>query len=324
MTTDAQKLSSATSSAANSSSSHSDQGSQGSLVAIGVMCAAVFTFATMDVTGKLIIEAQFVAFQMLFVRGLFVLPVLMALIIRQSGLSGFRTAHPKAHFWRGLVSFLTPAAFFTALGEMPLADATVIFLGAPVITTALAVVFFKEKVGWMRISAILVGMCGVVIAMQPGTEIFEPISLLAAVAAVGYSIMVLIGRWLSQREGLLQVVFYNYVFIGIFSGIGAAFTWKAMAIDHLQIIALMAALSFGGHMLMTKAYQLGEANVVAPFQYTGVIWSVIYGIIIWGDVPGVHIFIGAAVIVSSGLFILYRETRKAKLLETREKEMLDD
>jgi drug/metabolite transporter (DMT)-like permease len=208
-----------------------------------------------------------------------------------------------------LLAFGGPVLMFSALAKMPLADVTVIIFGSTFLTTALSVPLFKEKVGIHRWSAVILGFVGVVIALRPGAGVFEPIAILALLAGVAFSTINLTARWLRDTESTLSITFYTMAGMAVLASFAVPFVWQPIPLNDLVVFTIMSVFTIIGYLGMTGAFVIAPVSVVAPFEYTVMIFAVISGWVIWGDVPDEYVWTGAAIIVASGIYLIQREAR---------------
>jgi len=224
------------------------------------------------------------------------------------------------HAARGILIAVATVLFFSALERMPLADTIAIFFVEPLILTLLAPVFLKEKVGWRRFSAVAVGLAGSLIIIQPSFEVFGAVSLLPLGAATAFAFYIILTRSLTLDTGVMQMQFY----VGIF-GCGALslalWLGEATGTDFLTPVwpsledwlwlAALAAIATTGHLLIVQSVRRIGASMIAPFQYLEIVSATSLGYIFFDDFPGSEVWIGIAVIISSGLYVFYREQKRA-------------
>ncbi len=276
------------------------------------MMSGMFVLTGMDVFAKLLVQADFHPGQILFVRGLFVMAMMLAWLPFGGGVARLKTRRLPLVLLRGIIGILAPLSFFTALKTVPLADATVVFFAAPILMTALSPFVLKERVGPYRWAAVLIGFCGVAIAMNPGGLSFDPVLLLVLVAMAAYSGLFLVGRWMSDTESAFVLVFYFNLGVTIVSAVMSPFVWQPMDTETWGLMGAMAVLALAGHLLLTKAFVSAQIGVISTFEYTALIWAALLGYLVFGDVPPLNVWTGGAVIAASGIFIIYRETRAAR------------
>jgi drug/metabolite transporter (DMT)-like permease len=169
-----------------------------------------------------------------------------------------------------------------------------------------------EHVGWRRWSAVIVGFLGVVIIVRPGAAAFEPASLFAVAAALLYAGGMISVRWLDRSESVWTMMLYAVLFPALFSGLVVVPQWQMPDLAHLPIFLVMALFGTLGITLTSHAFRLAPAAVVAPFDYTALVWASGLGWLLWSEIPDAWTYAGAAIVIASGIYIVIRETRKAE------------
>jgi drug/metabolite transporter (DMT)-like permease len=245
----------------------------------------------------------------IFVRGLFaVFPI--ALLMMHQG--GWRAAR-----WVSLRDQVSCAAFLVAaiflfifsLSRLPLATATIIIYASPLFVTALAPLLLAERVGWRRWSAVALGFAGTLLVIRPGGGDFTWLLTLPLAVALLSAVRDIVTRRLLARESALSMLVFSNLAVTLCALPTAAFGWTALAPGDIALLAL-AGLGFGfGIYCLTESLRFAEASLLAPLKYSGVVWAVILGYLVWSDLPGLEVLFGAVLIVASGLFILRREKR---------------
>ncbi len=274
------------------------------------MVAGVFGLATTDALAKFLGET-YPVLQLVFLRSAISLPLLLMIAkFSQGGLNALRTRRPWVHVARAGLVALGIFTFYSALTYLPLAEVTAIAFAAPLIMTALSRPLLGEQVGWRRWSAVLVGLAGVLIVVQPGTAAFQPAALIALAAAFFYALMLITARKFAASESALSLVVWSTAGAGVITGVLMPFTWTPMAAGDAGGFLALGSLGAITMLLLTRAFHLAPAAVIAPFDYTALIWSLTYGWLIWGEVPAASTWAGAAVIAGAGLYVLHRESRR--------------
>jgi len=266
--------------------------------------------------------------QVVFFRSAFaILPVVLIYALRRELAAAVRTKRPFGHFGRGLIGAAGMFFSFAALARLPLADVTAISFAAPLITVAMAAVLLKERVGIYRWSAVAVGLVGVIVMLAPRLSIGELSGMTAAatigaLCAAGSAVTnagsVIQTRRLTDTETTSSIVFYFSFFCALAGLLSLPFGW--IAPSPLQLAALIMVGVIGGvsHLLLTESYRYAPASVVAPFDYTAMLWAFLLGYALFGELPDVFIVIGAAIVVGAGLFVIWRE-RQLGLERAQEK-----
>ena len=288
--------------------------------------ASTVAFSANDMLIKFL-SGDYPLHQLIFFRSLVGLTVVVALILPFSGgLGSVRTRRLGLHLWRGLAVVLSNLFFFMALAAMPLAEAVAIFFVCPLLISLASIVFLGETVGPRRWGAILLGLVGVAIVLRPGTEAFQPASLLPLLAAVCYAALHTLTRKMGVTEGAGSLIFYiqlSFVVtsaaVGLVAGHGdwagtgdasldfllRAWVWPDWG--DLGIMAFIGFASAAGGYAIGQAYRLSEAALVAPIEYAAIPLSVFWGWAMFGELPDAVAFGGIALILSAGLILVWRE-----------------
>lgn len=298
---------------------------QSNSLGILYLVIGIAMFAVQDLILKLLSDAYPLSQAMLF-RSLTALPLMLLLVQFDGGMKTLFTPGFARMFGRGFVIFAPYTLYYLALAALPLATVIALFFAAPLFITLLSVVLLKETVGPRRWVAVAVGFGGVVLMARPGTDLFDWAALLAVAAAATYALAMISARSLGKTETASAMAFWgNAVFLlcaavlslifgrGDFEGSGhksIAFmtrAWVTPDATDLALMCLCGVIAAVALTLLTQAYRLGEASIVASFEYTSMIWGVIYGWIFWRDWPTPTGWLGISIIVGAGLFVLWRE-----------------
>ena len=199
--------------------------------------------------------------------------------------------------------------FLTALLHMPFANVTAILQTLPLTVTLAAALVFKEAVGWRRMLAILIGFGGMMLIVRPGTEGFTIHSIYVLIAVVCVTVRDLAARRLSKNVPSLTVTLVGAIFVTVFGGVGSAITGEWVDLTAVQIAMLAASAFFviGGYVFSVMVMRVGEVGFTSPFRYTAMLWALLLGYVFFGEWPEPLTFVGAALIVATGVFTLYRE-----------------
>ncbi len=288
--------------------------------------ASTFAFSANDMLIKFL-SGDYPLHQLIFFRSSVGLLVVVALILPLSGgLGSVRTTRLGLHLWRGLLVVLSNVFFFMALAAMPLAEAVAIFFVCPLLIALSSVVFLGETVGPRRWGAVALGLVGVAIVLRPGTEAFQPASLLPLLAAVCYAGMHTLTRKIGATDGAGALIFYIQVsfvvssaLVGLVAGHGGwagtgdpsldfllrGWVWPGWG--DLGLMVFIGFASAAGGYAIGQAYRLSEAALVAPIEYAAIPLSVFWGWAIFGELPDAVAFAGIALILSAGLILVWRE-----------------
>jgi drug/metabolite transporter (DMT)-like permease len=273
------------------------------------MLVAVGAFAFMDSLLKFLTE-HYPTMQVSAVRGFASLPfVLLPLVFKRSW-AELKPVRWKLHLMRGLLSVFLLGTFVYAIRVLSLADAYAIFLSAPLLVTALSVPILGEKVGWHRWLAIGIGLCGVLVMLRPSATSFMTMGALAAfVSAVAYAISVVSVRVLSKTDSNTSVVFWSMLIMTLVSTLLGLRDWQPIRIEHYSVIVATGALGALAIHLLTLAYRSAPASMIAPFEYTALLWGVGIDWLAWDTLPGFRVYVGGGIVVASGIYVIWRETR---------------
>jgi len=283
-------------------------GSTSNLVGIGFMVGGVFMLSIMDAIAKWLVEENISPIQVLAVRSWIIISILILILFVRHEVSLLKTRRPLAHAFRGVFGFLSPFCFFLALKSLPLADATVVFFSSTFMLTAMSALIFKERVGIYRWGAVVTGFAGVLVAVNPQGD-GEPFAyLLVLFSAFVYAILLLSGKRLAEQDSIISLVFSFNLMLGVISTLLLPLIWIPVSWSIVGIILLLSLFAIGGHYAATTAFSKAQVSAVAPFEYTALIWAALLGYLVWLDMPSLQVWIGAMIIVVSGLYVIYRES----------------
>jgi drug/metabolite transporter (DMT)-like permease len=303
------------------------QGAAQNLGAIGLLVAGIALFSVQDLILKLLSGDYPLSEAMVF-RSLTAAPLIWLMVHFDGGSKTLFTAGTARMIGRGFIVFAPYTLYYLALAALPIATVVALFFAAPLFITVLSVPMLGEKVGRMRWSAVAVGFGGVIVMARPGTDLFDWAALLAVAAAASYALAMISARQLGRSETASAMAFWgNAVFLlcaallslvfgsGRFEGAthkSLAFLTRAWITPSPQDLLLMCAcgvIAAVALTLLTQAYRQGEASIIASFEYTAMIWGVIYGWVFFHDWPTRTGWLGISIITTAGLFVLWREYR---------------
>jgi drug/metabolite transporter (DMT)-like permease len=267
---------------------------------------AFLMFSLMDAVVKTL-AVRYPAPEIVLGNGLVMLAVVAAMTLRRGGAGQLRTSRPALQLLRGLAATLSATAAFFAFSQIPLADAYAIIFTTPLLVTLLSVPFLGESVGWRRTSAVLVGFLGVVIMLQPGQGTLGAGNLAALIAAGGAATGIIAMRKLAATESTTSIALYSNLTMVLALGLPLPFYGVMPSLPDLGLFVLSGALGSGALLALINAYRMAPAALIAPFQYSQMIWGMLLGILLFGDMPGWPVLIGGAVVAASGLFTLHRQ-----------------
>ena len=284
--------------------------------AIGLKIISALLFAVMSALVRLMGEVTPVG-QLVFFRSLFaIVPVVIIYAYRGEMRQAIYTKRPLGQLGRGLLSVGGMYSNFAALTRLPLADVTAIQFASPLITVGLAALILKERVRIYRWSAVFVGFVGVLIMLLPHLDPAHYTSL-ASAATIGAMLAVLSAfinagtviqtRRLTRTETTPSIVFYFSLICTIAGAATLPFGWYTPTLYELTILITLGMLGGLAHIFLTESYRFAAASVIAPFDYTSMLWALLLGYWMFGEVPTALVFVGAAIVIAAGLFVLWRE-----------------
>lgn len=279
-----------------------------------IMLIGMLLFALNDAMGKWLV-ASYGLGQVVLLRSLAALAIL-APFLWKDGLRPIATAEkPWLQAARVIFSTIELFSFYYAVMYMPLADVMTYWLAAPIYVAAASPFLLGEKVGWRRWTAIFIGFVGVVITLNPSRALFTLPALISLVGTAAFAFMMISGRSLRNTPDK-TLVFFQITAAGLAALVAAPFDWQPLqsATDAL-LLGLLGIVAMCAHMLVNRALKVSDAATVAPLNYTLLLFAMLFGWLIFGEVPRSSVLLGAALIVSSGLFIFFREQQ----LKTRDK-----
>jgi drug/metabolite transporter (DMT)-like permease len=270
------------------------------------MLVAVLLFATLDALVKAA-APRFSVVQIVFFRSLFAFLPLMIAIWWTGGPAVLRTRHPLYHAARGTLGLVAMGCFYTALGRMPLADVVAISFSGPLFIALLAGPMLGERVGLGRWLAITVGFAGVLLVLRPGTAVFSATSLLPLLGALAYSsIMVLVRRAGTREHAVATAVFFT-LFTTAASATVLPWSWQSpLGLADWSLLIAIGVVGGCGNLCLTQAFRGAPVALLAPLEYTALLWGLLFGYAFWGERPDALMLVGAATIALSGLAVLPR------------------
>lgn len=282
-----------------------------------LMVAAMGGFALEDMFIKRA-AADLPTGQILLILGLVGTPVFAAMVRREGRRSLTRAALTPGVVWRNLGEMIGTLGFVTALALTPLTTATAVFQAAPLAVTLGAALFLGEQVGWRRWCAILAGFLGVMVIIRPGLDGFQLASLWAVLAVFGLSIRDVATRRIPASISTMQIATWGFIAVGVLGAIMLAVSGGARMLDAAQAGYMAGALFFGivSYWMITQAMRLGEISAITPFRYTRLVFALIIGMAVFGERPDALTLCGAAIIIASGLYTVWRERLRKRSLST--------
>lgn len=270
-----------------------------------LLSLSLVIFSCSDATAKYL-TGELPVFEVIWLRYLAFATLLVPSAMR-GGRAVLRSSRPGLQLARGLCMLGSGLLFVSALAFLPLADATSIGFISPLFITALSIPFLGEQVGVRRWAAIVVGLIGVLIVVRPGTSAFQPAALLPVVSAFIWAIAVILTRKLSGVDGTVTTLVYSSVSALVVMTVLVPFEWVTPSWRQLGLGVLYGMFATGGQWLIVLAYHRAAASVLAPLNYSQLVWSAALGFLVFHAVPDAWTLVGAAVIIGSGLYTAHRE-----------------
>lgn len=283
------------------------------LFGIGLVFAAYFFFVCLDSSAKWLGLAGIPALQIIFVRYAVHLGLAAGINLPRKGVGLVRSNAFKLEMLRAAALVGSTLCNFTAVRYLPLTVTGAIGFTVPLIVTALSVFFLHEAVGWRRWTAIAVGFVGVLIIVRPGTEVFHPATLLSLGGATSYACYAMLTRRLAGIDSAGTQQFYGAALptIVLAPFALATWVWPSTTTDWV-VLSLLGVIGFLGHQFITVAHRFAPASVLAPFSYVQILFFTAASWLIFNQPPDIWLFIGAPIVMASGLYIWLRERQLAK------------
>lgn len=276
---------------------------------IFLMCVAVFMFTVMNVLAKFLSDHMHVV-EIGFYRSIFgVLPFIVLILMKDRNL--FVPKYPKWLLLRGLAASVGIVITFGAYALLPVANVTALLFSMSLTTPILAFFILHEKIGIYRIASILFGFVGVLFITKPSLEGSLLGVILAIVSVLLISAQQILLRHIGQKEHPLTTTFYLFLAGVIFIGPVVPFLYSGNFFEHIYLVIGVGAAAAIAQFFFSAAHRYAESSLVAIFNYSGIIWAVFFGWLIWRDWPTMEIWVGSAIVIASNLFIFWREKRKS-------------
>ncbi len=277
------------------------------LAGIANVTLAFFLFGLTSALAKIVLPSYSVG-QMMLIRSAVALVIFLPFIVR-AGITPFHfMPRPKLQLVRTTLSVIEVGMFFWSVSYLPIADTVAIYLSGPIFVTLWSTLFLGERVGWRRWSAIVIGFCGVLVALRPSAATISLPAMIAVVGTMLYAIGVIATRTL---RGTADIVLSANQMAGavVFGAIWCLLPggWTTPTQSDLALLLFLGVPTAIGYVCMNRAIKLAPASVVAPFQYTLILWAALFGYLFFGDVPALTTIAGATIIVCAGLYISWRE-----------------
>ncbi len=252
--------------------------------------------------------STYMPFQILFFSVLLNFPLVTLMLMHDREASTLRPLHPWWMAARTISGTITGAAAFYAFTVLPLAQVYALVFAAPLLITILSIPMLGERVGIHRWSAVVLGLAGVLIVLRPGATEISLGHIAAMVAATGSAVVSVITRKIGNEERTAVLMLYPMMANFVLMGATLPFVYVPMPVGDLGLLAVMASLGFLGGIFVIAAYRRADAAIVAPMQYSQIIWAALFGYFLFDEIPDLFTWIGASVIIGSGLYVVLRES----------------
>jgi len=285
----------------------------GNLRSIVAMLIAVGFFALMDAVLKAL-SARYPVLQIAALRGITALPLVLAYIAARGAWHTVPRIRWPLHALRGVLGIVMLSLFTLGVRTLPLSAAYTLFFIAPLLITALSVPVLKERVPAAHWGAIGVGFIGVLIALRPsGADLQSGLATVGGLAVLGaalcYAVAAVTGRLASRSDSSESLILTMMLTMAVGAGMLALPNWVPIAHTDLPLLLALAITGFAGQLAITEAFRHGQASVVAPFEYSALAWGLGLDWVIWHTLPSSHTWLGAAIVIGSGLYLIRREKR---------------
>jgi len=307
---------------------HASEARDAPVRGIVYLVAGISVFSFQDVLIRAL-SGAYAVHEIVFVRSLVALPLLVLVLWLGEGLAALRTRRPLLHLVRGAFLLAAYTLYYMAIAAMPLADAVALFFSAPLLITLIAIPALGERVGPRRWLGVAVGFAGVLVMLRPGASALDPAAGFALGAALAYAAGAIVTRRLGASDGGAAMAFSTtllylvvtpvlaLVVAGTGDGGDASLAfltrpWRLPTTADLGLMAACGAIAAFGFLFLSQAYRAAPASTVAPFEYVGLPWAVLWGYAVWGELPGPATLVGVALVVGAGLYVLRRESARGR------------
>jgi drug/metabolite transporter (DMT)-like permease len=271
-----------------------------------LMSLAAFLWVLHDAISKWLMQ-DYSIYQVLLLRTVFSLLPILIVLRREGGTARLRHARVWVCLGRGCLAVACFSLFLAALPLMPLTDIFAIVMSAPLLISALSALLLKESVTLRRWVAILIGFSAVLVMVRPGGDVTSPGALLVVASVVVYSFAMILTRRLGSTESAGAMTFYSALVFLAVGLIAAPLSWIPLTPIALLLMAATGLLAGSAQYCLTEAFRIAPPSLVAPFEYTSLPWAMLFGFLVWGDVPTTLVLVSAAVVIASGIYVLHDE-----------------
>jgi len=281
-------------------------GSKSSAAAgVSLMLLGCFVFSLNDALGKWLVATYSIG-QLLMIRSAAALLVLLPFAWHEGWKAFAAMPRPGLQLLRVTLASLEVAFFFWAVGSLPLADVTTFYLAGPIFVTALSPFLLGETIGWMRLGAVIAGFFGVILAMRPSLASFSLPALIALGGSLLFALLMMVTRAVRGTSDIILAM-TQIVSTFLLGAVTAPLGWVTPSVRDFVLLSFLGLGAMLGLVCVNRALKLAPASVVVPYQYSFILWAMILGYFVFGDVPNALLVGGAAIIVAAGVFIFWRE-----------------
>lgn len=303
-----------------------------------LLTSALLAFALQDAIVKFL-SAEFAVLQILTIRIAFVLLILLVICRLKYGFGNLKTDHTAILFLRGLLAFLAFTSYYLAMAVIPMASVSAVYMSAPLFVTAMSAIFLRESVGLHRWLSVFVGFAAVLLIVNPSADTFRIEAMLPILSALFYSLLPIITRRIGEQVNAVTMSIYNaFSYFVICLAVAALLSlvsttadspplllsitqnWPMPSLIDMSLLALSGILFTVGVLCITQAYRIAHVSAIAPFEYSLLIWTMLVGFVVFGEIPSMRTIAGGFVIFACGVYILYRESKARVSDQTWHKE----
>jgi len=279
------------------------------------MFLSIIGFSLMDVIVKWSVD--YPVGQVLFFRGFFGIIFYFFIIPRERIHNFYQTKRPGLHSLRCIAGLIAIIAIFIALRKLPLATVVSISFAAPIFTTILSIFLLSEKVGVYRWLAVLVGFIGILIITEPGINELNIYYIFPIIFCLGLSYVAITLRQLSTTEPVWLISLFFSIAITLLSFLTIPWGWVMPSLNHFIILSLIGIFGGASNLWLSQSYKYSEVSLVTPLKYLTLVFAVIFGYLIWGEIPTLKTLVGALLVITSTLIIFRREIYKKKIITSK-------
>jgi drug/metabolite transporter (DMT)-like permease len=271
------------------------------------MALAVLSFSGMDTMLKLFSQ-HYPPMQVGAMRGAASLPFMLLVVAVMGRFRDLKPVRIRLHLLRGVLSVIMIFGFVQGVKVLTLASAYSIYLSAPLLIAAMSVFLLGERIGWRRWMAISVGLVGVMVILRPSTSSILSVGALAVfISALTYSLSAIVVRMLAKTDTAVSTIVWQLLLLTVFAGLLAASQWQPIQREHWPWLFGVGFFGAVGQWLITTAFRTAPPSVVAPFEYTALLWGISIDWMLWNALPSSRVYIGGGIVIASGLYLIWRE-----------------